>query len=114
MVDRPHRERDGGLEVGHHRAIRTTNFLERLFLKERRRLEIVLNAFGEKDVLKLIFAVVTRAAERWRAIKVTEFERHLLAAVRQQLDELYEAEKGVEISSTREAFPSEQSSKSET
>jgi hypothetical protein len=32
-----------------------------------------------------------RAAERWRSIKVTEFERRQMAAVRKELDQEYEA-----------------------
>ncbi len=32
---------------------------------ERRRLKLIPNAFGEKPVLKLMFAAMTRAAERW-------------------------------------------------
>jgi putative transposase len=60
--------------VTHRRAIRTTNLLERLFVEERRRLKIVPNAFGERAVLKLMFGALIRAAERWRSIKVTEFE----------------------------------------
>ena len=68
------------LPIGHRRATRTTNLLERLFVEERRRLKIIPNAFGEKAVLKLMFAAMTRAAERWRAIKVTEFERRQMAA----------------------------------
>ena len=55
--------------------------LERLFVEERRRLKIIPNAFGEKPVLKLMFGAMIRAAERWRAVKVTEFERRQLAAV---------------------------------
>jgi hypothetical protein len=42
------------------RRTRTTNLLERLFLEERRRLKIIPNAFGEKPVLKLMFAAMTR------------------------------------------------------
>jgi Transposase, Mutator family len=42
--------------VTHRRAIRTTNLLERLFVEERRRLKIIPNAFGERAVLKLMFA----------------------------------------------------------
>jgi transposase-like protein len=71
--------------VTHRRAIRTTNLLEHLFVEERR-LKIILNAFGERAVLKLMFGALTRAAERWRSIKVTEFERRQLAAVRKELD----------------------------
>jgi len=54
------------LPIAHRRATRTTNLLERLFLEERRRLKIIANTFGEKAVLKLMFAAMTRAAERWR------------------------------------------------
>ena len=42
------------MPANHRRAIRTTNLLERLFGEQRRRLEIIPNAFGEKPVLKLI------------------------------------------------------------
>src|SRR6266404_4699578 len=64
--------------VTHRRAIRTTNLLERLFVEERRRLKIIPNAFGERAVLKLMFSALIRAAERWRSVKVTEFERRQL------------------------------------
>jgi putative transposase len=72
--------------VTHRRAIRTTNLLERLFVEERRRLKIIPNAFGERAVLKLMFGALIRAAERWRSVKVTEFERRQLASVRKELD----------------------------
>jgi transposase-like protein len=83
------------LPVTHRRATRTTNLLERLFLEERRRLKIIPNAFGEKPVLKLMFAAMTRAAERWRAIKITDFERRQMAALRAELDQEYEAQTGL-------------------
>jgi putative transposase len=34
---------------------------------------------------------MTRAAERWRSIRFTEFERRQIDAVRQELDGEYEA-----------------------
>jgi transposase-like protein len=83
------------LPIAHRRATRTTNLLERLFVEERRRLKIIPNAFGEKAVLKLMFAAMTRAAERWRAIKVTDFERRQMGAIRKQLDQEYEAQTGL-------------------
>jgi len=66
--------------------------LERLLLEERRRLKIIPNAFGEKAVLKLMFAAMTRAAERWRAVRITDFERRQMAALRQELDREYDAQ----------------------
>src|SRR5215831_2489472 len=38
-----------------------------------------------------MFGALIRAAERWRSVKITEFERRQLAAVRQELNQEYEA-----------------------
>jgi hypothetical protein len=65
----------------HRRAIRTTNLLERLFVEERRRLKIIPN----RAVLKLMYGALIRAAERWRSVKITEFEHPQIAAVRNEL-----------------------------
>jgi len=91
------------LPIAHRRATRTTNLLERLFVEERRRLKIIPNAFGEKAVLKLMFGAMTRAAERWRSIKITEFERRQMAALRQELDHDYEASVGLDPSRSKRA-----------
>ena len=72
--------------LGHRRAIRTTNLLERLFGEERRRTKVIPHAFGERAVLKLMYAALIRAAERWRGIRMTEFEQRQLKAIRDQLD----------------------------
>src|SRR5262249_45143732 len=50
----------------HRKVIRTTNLLERLFGEARRRTKVVSHAFGERPVLKLMYAAVIRAADRWR------------------------------------------------
>jgi putative transposase len=77
--------------VPHRRATRTTNLLERLFVEERRRLKIIPNGFGEKAVLKLMFAALIRAADRWRGLRFSEFELRQIAAVRKDLGAEYEA-----------------------
>jgi putative transposase len=102
------------LPVTHRRATRTTNLLERLFLEERRRLKIIPNAFGEKAVLKLMFAAMTRAAERWRAIRITDFERRQMAALRQQLDQEYEDQTGLANSTQKGTSNRQLSSTSRT
>ena len=84
------------LPVTHRRATRTTNLLERLFVEERRRLKIIPNAWGEKPVLKLMFAAMTRAAERWRAVKVTEFERRQMKGLKDELDQEYRDQIGTD------------------
>ena len=70
----------------HRKGIRTTNLLERLFLEERRRTKVIPHAFGERPVLKLMYAAVIRAAERWRGLPVGEFEHRQLQAIRAELD----------------------------
>jgi transposase-like protein len=79
------------LPVTHRQATRTTNLLERLFVEERRRLKIIPNGFGEKAVLKLMFAALIRAADRWRGLRFSELELRQIAAVRKDLDTEYEA-----------------------
>jgi transposase-like protein len=72
--------------LGHRRTIRTTNLLERLFGEERRRTKVIPHAFGDRAVLKLMYAALIRAAERWRGIRMTEFEQRQLKAIRDELD----------------------------
>jgi len=102
------------MPVTHRRAIRTTNLLERLFVEERRRLKIIPNAFGEKPVLKLMFGAMIRAAERWRAIRITDFEQRQMKAVRQELDQEYEARNGLANRHTKAGSPDKLSSRSQT
>jgi putative transposase len=80
-----------------------TNLLERLFVEQRRRLKIVPNAFGERGVLKLMFGALIRAAECWRSIKVTEFERRQIAAARNELDQEYETQVGLKTHLSKDA-----------
>ena len=100
--------------VPHRRAIRTTNLLERLFVEERRRLKIIPNAFGERAVLKLMFGALTRAAECWGSVKVTEFERRQLTAIRNELDQEYGAQVGLNLRSSKDAAQAKISSGSRT
>jgi transposase-like protein len=100
--------------VTHRRATRTTNLLERLFVEERRRLKIIPNAFGEKAVLKLMFGAMIRAAGRWRAIKITDFERRQMRAVREELDRNYEAQTGLAQQTSEGATANKLSSTSRT
>ena len=102
------------LPVGHRRLTRTTNLLERLFGEERRRLKIIPNAFGEKPVLKLMFAAMTRAAERWRGIRISEFERRQMAALREELGSEYEASVGLKPGTAKDKPQDQLSSKART
>jgi putative transposase len=89
--------------IGTENLIPVTNLLERLFVEERRRLKIIPNAFGERAVLKLMFGALIRAAERWRSIKVTEFEHRQITAVKKELDQEYEAQVGLKTEASKDA-----------
>ena len=61
-----------------------------------------------------MFGAMIRAAERWRAVKVTEFERRQLAAIRQDLDQEYEARTGFKAKPSSEDPQTKISSTSRT
>lgn len=69
----------------HRRCIRTTNLLERLFLEERRRTRAAGTLFGERPVLKLMYAAVLRASDRWNGLKIEPFARGQLERLAEQL-----------------------------
>ncbi len=75
--------------ITHRKAIRSTNLLERLFEENRRRTKVLPHAFGERPMLKLMFAAVIRAAEKWRKLKVTNFEREQLRQLREEMNERF-------------------------
>ena len=78
------------LPIAHRKTARTANLLERLFGEERRRTKVIPHAFGEKPVLKLMFAAMMRASKSWRRIVISEFEIKQLAELRQQLNAEFE------------------------
>jgi putative transposase len=69
----------------HRKSVRTTNLLERLFVEERRRQRAALHMFGERPVLKLMYAALVRGSERWRGITISEFERKQLQYLQEDL-----------------------------
>ena len=77
-------------------------------------MKIIPNAFGEKAVLKLMFAAMTRAAERWRAVKITDFERRQMKALRDELDHEYEARNGLDKNASKATPPRKLPSNSQT
>lgn len=73
--------------IAHRRTTRTTNLLERLFGEERRRTKIIPHAFGERAVLKLMYASLIRASETWRRVVISEFELKQLVQLREHLNQ---------------------------
>ncbi len=69
----------------HHKRIRTTNLLERSFLEQRRRTKVIPRFFSERSCLKLVFAALWRASQRWQNVSMSEFERQQLKLLRREL-----------------------------
>jgi len=100
--------------IAHRRVIRTTNLLERLFGEERRRMKIVANAFGERAVLKLMYAALIRASESWRGIQMKPFEVKQLEAIGAELDAEHKRRHVPAKTTSEGASPSRNSSRNRT
>lgn len=68
--------------ASHHRFIRTTNLIERAFGEQKRRTKVMPRHQSESSALGLVFAVLTRAAEKWRKVKMTHLELTTLKNIR--------------------------------
>lgn len=71
--------------VRHRIRVRTTNLAERSFEEERRRTKVIPRLMEEKAAMKLVFATLIRAAERWARVSVSDIERHQLKLLRAEL-----------------------------
>jgi putative transposase len=69
----------------HRVNARTTNLAERSFVEERRRSKVIPRFPDEKAAMKLVFASLIRAAERWNRVSVSELERQQLFLLRRDL-----------------------------
>jgi hypothetical protein len=72
------------------------------------------HAFGERAVLKLMNGALIRAAERWHGIRVSEFERRQLKAIRDQIDSEFAARIAPATTPIVNASPTRLSSKDRT
>ncbi len=70
------------LPVDHHKRVRTTNLLERLFGENRRRVKVIPHFFAEKAGLKLVYAAMLAASKKWRGVKMNAF-------IEQEIDTLW-------------------------
>jgi putative transposase len=92
--------------VDHHKYIRTTNLAERSIEEEKRRTKAVGHFFDEKGCLKLCYASLLRASQRWQRVRMTEFDRTRLRLLREQLHQEWlerrgQAKKGIETPKTK-------------
>ncbi len=99
--------------VNHRRTIRSTNLLERQFVEERRRTKTIPHAFGERAVLKLMYAALIRGSRGWCRLRITEFEQRQLQALRAELDRVH-TERTASAAPTAAEHPTRLSSKART
>jgi putative transposase len=71
--------------VRHRIRVRTTNLAERSFVEERRRTKVIGRFSDEKSAMKLVFATMIRAADRWCRVSISDLERHQLTLLRADL-----------------------------
>jgi hypothetical protein len=72
------------------------------------------HAFGERPVLKLMYATLIRAAERWRGLRMTEFERRQLIGIRNELGRAHAERTAPVVNANVATSPTRLSSKSRT
>jgi putative transposase len=72
--------------VRHRIRVRTTNLAERGFEEERRRTKVIPRLISEQATMKLAFATMIRAAQRWCRVSVNDIERHQLKLLRIELN----------------------------
>jgi putative transposase len=69
----------------HHKRIRTTNLLERAFVEQKRRTKTIPGFWTEKSCMKLVFAILWQTSQRWRGVRMSEFEQQQLLILRTEL-----------------------------
>jgi len=69
----------------HHKRIRTTNLLERAFVEQKRRTKTIPGFWTEKSCLKLVFATLWQTSQRWRGVRMSDFEQQQLLQLRADL-----------------------------
>ena len=71
--------------VRHRIRVRTTNLAQRSFVEERRRTKVIPRFPDEKAAMKLVFATLIRAADRWCRVSISALERHQHTLLRAEL-----------------------------
>jgi transposase-like protein len=73
------------LPLEHRRPARTTNLLERLFGENRRRTKGIPPFFQEGAAMKLIYATLVAASQKWREVEITTVMYRELTTLREEV-----------------------------
>lgn len=71
------------LPEAHRKRIRTTNVLERLLGENRRRVKVIPHFFAEGAGMKLVYASLVAASQKWRGVRMDPF-------IARAIDEIWE------------------------
>jgi putative transposase len=69
------------LPIEHHKRVRTTNLLERLFGENRRRVKVIPHFFTEQAGMKLVYATLLAGSRTWRGVRMDPHISRALDAV---------------------------------
>jgi|Deesub1362A_J573_1020465.scaffolds.fasta_scaffold02037_2 transposase-like protein len=69
----------------HWRRLRTTNNLEPACVEQKRRTKVIPRFLTEQACLKLVFATLWQASQRWRGVRMSDLERQQLLRLRAEL-----------------------------
>ena len=68
--------------AGHQKQLTTTNLLERSFEEQKRRTKVIPRFFDEKSCLKLVYATMVRVSQKWRPVKMSDYDLTILRNLR--------------------------------
>lgn len=68
--------------AGHQKQLTTTNLLERSFEEQKRRTKVIPRFFDEKSCLKLVYATMVRVSQKWRRVKMSDYDLTILRNLR--------------------------------
>jgi len=74
--------------VEHRKSITSTNLLERAFGEEKRRSKVLPRFFDEKSCLKLAFATLFRASQKWHRVRMGYKEQLQIMSLRYELGQI--------------------------
>jgi putative transposase len=86
--------------LGHRRFIRTTNLIERAFVEQKRRTKVIPTHQNEKSAMKLVFATLIRASDKWKRVNMELHDLALLRNIRKMICN----EKNVTLNNERISF----------
>jgi len=70
---------------GQRKLIRTTNLIERSFVEEKRRTKIIPQHINERGAVKLVFATLYRAAQRWQRVTISDTDMAILRSIKKTM-----------------------------